>query len=455
MDIDSVLRRLNIDDLNLMQQDVVSAMFRSDDDIVVLSPTGSGKTIAYLLPLAEIISRDTGTQPLSRPEETGGNDGSPLSAVVIVPGRELAIQSERVLRDMGCGIRSMALYGGRPAMDEHRMLREVRPRIIFATPGRLNDHIDKGNIDVSTVNYLVIDEFDKCLAMGFHDEMVRAVGKMHAVKRRLLASATDAREIPEFVNMGRTLRVDYLLDDEQVPDRVAIYKVTSRQKDKLATLDGLLRSFGDDSTIVFLNYRDSVERVNGYLRAQGFTTSAFHGGMEQREREDNLYRFGNGSANILVSTDLASRGLDIPDVRNIVHYHLPQDEDSYIHRTGRTARWDKGGRAFFVLGPGESLPEYVRTKPADYRAEGLQDTPALPRMVTLYIGKGKKDRISRGDIVGFLCKTGGIENKDIGRIDVKERYAYVAVNRKVARQVILNTQGTKIKGIKTVVELVR
>ena len=440
MDIENTLQRLHIDDLNDMQKEVVTAMFRTDKDLIVLSPTGSGKTIAYLLPLAEMMDAQS----------------DKLQALVLVPGRELAVQSERVFNSMGCGMRAMALYGGRPAMDEHRQLRDVCPQIVFATPGRINDHIDKGNINMATVRYLVIDEFDKCLAMGFRDEMTRVARKLHGVRRRLLLSATDAEDdIPAFINMRNALRIDYISKDEQVPERIAIYKVRSDKKDKLDTLDSLLRTFGDESTIVFLNYRDSVERTDTFLRAKGFITSAFHGGMEQRQREDALYKFSNGSANILVGTDLASRGLDIPDVNNIVHYQLPIDEESYIHRVGRTARWDKTGRAFFILGPDEQVPQYVECAPADYQMPETLPAPALPRMVTLYIGKGKKDNISRADILGFLCKKGGVDGSCIGRIDVKERYAYAAVRRDVAQQVVNATQGEKIKGIKTLFEIVK
>ena len=440
MDLENTLRRLHIDDLNDMQKEVVTAMFRTGKDLVVLSPTGSGKTIAYLLPLAEMMDAQS----------------DKLQTLVLVPGRELAVQSERVFNSMGCGMRAMALYGGRPAMDEHRQLRDVCPQIVFATPGRINDHIDKGNVNMATVRYLVIDEFDKCLAMGFRGEMTRVLRKLHGVRRRLLLSATDADDdISTFINMRNAMRIDYISSDEQVPERIAIYKVRSDKKDKLDTLDSLLRTFGDESTIVFLNYRDSVERTDAFLRSKGFTTSAYHGGMEQRQREDALYKFSNGSANILVGTDLASRGIDIPDVSNIVHYQLPIDEESYIHRVGRTARWDKTGRAFFILGPDEQVPQYVECAPADYQMPETLPAPALPRMVTLYIGKGKKDNISRADILGFLCKKGGVDGSCIGRIDVKERYAYAAVRRDVAQQVVAATQGEKIKGIKTLFEIVK
>lgn len=440
MDLENTLNRLHIDDLNDMQKEVVSAMFRTGKDLIVLSPTGSGKTIAYLLPLAEMMDAQSDR----------------LQALVLVPGRELAVQSERVFNSMGCGMRAMALYGGRPAMDEHRQLRGVRPQIVFATPGRINDHIDKGNVSMATVRFLVIDEFDKCLAMGFRDEMMRVSSKLHGVRRRLLLSATDAEgDIPAFVNMRNAVRIDYISRDEQVPGRIAIYKVRSDKKDKLDTLERLLRTFGDESTIVFLNYRDSVERTDAFLRSKGFVTSAFHGGMEQRQREDALYKFSNGSANVLVGTDLASRGLDIPDVNNIVHYQLPVDEDSYIHRVGRTARWDKTGRAFFILGPDESVPGYVECAPSDYPMPDNPPAPALPRMVTLYIGKGKNDNISRTDILGFLCKKGGVDGSCIGRIDVKERYAYAAVMRGMAERIVSAVRGEKIKGVKTVFEIVR
>jgi superfamily II DNA/RNA helicase len=357
---------------------------------------------------------------------------------------------------MGSGIRSACCYGGRAAMDEHRKLKEVKPQIVFGTPGRLNDHLDKDNISRYGIRWLVIDEFDKCLQMGFHQEMAKLIKSLPGLQRRILLSATNAEEIPQFVNMAKkgTL-VDFLPEGEQTSERVTLYEVKSPVKDKLETLRNLLLGFGDASSIVFLNYRDSVERVNNYLREQGFTTSYFHGGMEQKEREAALYRFSNGSANVMVSTDLASRGLDIPDIANIIHYHMPESEDGYIHRVGRTARWDKQGKAFFITGPGEHIPDYVEGEVESCEPIVDGQSPSAPKMATLYIGKGKKDKVSKGDIVGFLCKIGGLRSDEIGRIDVNDRYAYVAVKREKLQQVLRQTQGEKIKGIKTIVEPVR
>lgn len=438
MDIQQILNKLGISELNEMQQHAAEAILGSDGDVVLLSPTGTGKTLAYLLPLVQLIE----------------GDGPTPQALVITPGRELALQSAQVLKSMGCGLRGMSVYGGRAAMDEHRKLKEVKPQIVFGTPGRLNDHLDKNNISRYTIRYLIIDEFDKCLEMGFQAEMEKLIKSLPGLQRRILLSATNAEEIPQFVNMSKkgTL-IDFLPEDEQTSERITLYEVHSPQKDKLETLRQLLLSFGNESSIVFLNYRESVERVDNYLREQGFVTSRFHGGLEQRQREDALYRFSNGSATVLVSTDLASRGLDIPDIQNIIHYHMPESEDGYIHRVGRTARWDKQGRAFFILGPEEQIPDYVEGDIQEFVAiESQQTKPALPKMATLYIGKGKKDKISKGDIVGFLCKSGGLRSDEIGRIDVKDRYAYVAVKREKVRQVLRETRGEKIKGIKTIVE---
>ena len=442
MDINRILAKLHITELNEMQQHAAEAILGSDGDVVLLSPTGTGKTLAYLLPLIQLLD-DTSKQ---------------VQALVVTPGRELALQSDTVLRNMGCGLRSTSCYGGRATMDEHKVLKEVCPHIVFGTPGRLNDHLDKDNISRYGIRYLVIDEFDKCLEMGFQTEMKKLIESLPGLRRRILLSATNAEEIPNFVNLRKKgTFIDFLPDDEQTSNRVTLYEVHSPQKDKLETLRQLLLSRGDESSIVFLNYRDSVERVDSYLRQQGFTISCFHGGLEQKERESALYKFSNGSANVLVSTDLASRGLDIPNIQNIIHYHLPESEEGYIHRVGRTARWDAQGQTFFILNSEEHIPAYVEGTVVPYDAVPYTDSlqPPLPRMSTLYIGKGKKDKISKGDIVGFLCKSGDLTAQDIGRIDVKDRYAYVAVKREKLQQVLRLTKGEKIKGIKTIIEPVK
>jgi superfamily II DNA/RNA helicase len=440
MNTTEILNKLGITQLNEMQEQTISAIANGSNDVVVLSPTGTGKTLAYLLPLVD------------RMLSNGIQDTSRLSLVVVVPTRELALQSLQVFKSMGTSLRAMALYGGRPTMDEHIKLRAVMPHVVFATPGRLNDHIAKDNISVADIQTLVIDEFDKCLEMGFQNEMNVLLGNLVELKQRILLSATHSEGIPYFVRMSHTKTVDFRQEEQQTSSRLDIYKVESQTKDKLPTLSSLLLSFGQQSTVVFLNHRDAVERTAQYLMQQGFVVSLMHGGLEQRQREDALYKFANGSATVLVATDLASRGLDIPDIKNIVHYHLPETSSNYIHRVGRTARWNSTGRTFFLLNPEEDIPEYVEGEVKDYIPAETNTTPPQPKMVTLYIGKGKKDKLSKGDIVGFLCKIGGLQSSEIGIITVKERYTYVAISLQRLKQVLVKTKEQKIKGMKTIVE---
>ena len=443
MDISQLIAKAGITP-NGMQTATIDAVQNGSGDVIVLSSTGTGKTLAYLLPVAAQTDTTSTT----------------LQTLVVVPGRELALQSDTVLKSIGSGIRSMACYGGRPTMDEHRLLHQQCPQIIFGTPGRINDHIAKGNIDVQRLAFLVIDEFDKCLDMGFQQEIETLLHSIPVKTRRILLSATQPEKMEATMNdysSGHKITtLDFRPDDDVATDRIKVLAVHSEEKDKLPALAQLLGQIGQESSVVFLNYRDAVERVTNYLLEQGFSAIAYHGALEQKEREEHLYLFANHSVNTLVSTNLGSRGIDIPDINNIIHYHLPESEQDYIHRIGRTARWDKTGRTFFLLGPEETLPEYVDADVEDYNlSDHADEAPTLPPMVTIYIGKGKKDKISKGDIVGFLCKCGGLQSKDIGRIDVYDNYAYVAVARLQAPKMLKKVKDQKIKGQKTIVEVHR
>ena len=358
---------MGISALSEMQEKVSQAFNQSAADIVVLSPTGTGKTLAYLLPLVESIN-------LASDE---------LQAMVIVPGRELALQSASVLASMGSGVRGYACYGGRMAMDEHREMRKVCPQIVFGTPGRLIDHLDKDNLSASAIRTLVIDEFDKCLDMGFADEMMALMHRLKEVRRHVLLSATEAYVIPQFVNMKRVSVIDYRDAHENEASRVCVQQLFSPSKDKLETLYAYLCTTDGQSTIVFANHRDSVQRIGDFLTERGFVVSIFHGGFDQQQREAALYKFSNGSANVMVCTDLASRGLDIDNIANVVHYHLPETPEAYVHRTGRTARWNAEGNSVFLLGPTETLPTYVEGAATLTLPEHLSQ-PALPRMCTIY-----------------------------------------------------------------------
>ena len=422
-----------------MQQEALAAS-RKHSHIVLLSPTGSGKTLAFLLPLVGRIN-------------TQSNE---VQAVVIVPSRELAKQTCQVLQDMRCGVRAMAVYGGRPAMDEHRSIKGILPHVIIGTPGRLNDHIGKENFLCHAVEQLVIDEFDKCLELGFRDEMHLLTSSFQNVKYQMLLSATDSPEIPQFIEMGEgSARLDFLDDEEQIPDRINVKVVQSPVKDKLDTLSRLLMMLGQQSSIIFVGYRESVDRIAQHLRKQKFFVCDFHGGMDQDLRERALFRFTSGACNIMVSTDLAARGLDIPDVDNIIHYHLPLDEQAYIHRNGRTARWDATGNAFLILNPEEHLPEYIDQQPETASLPEGEVIPITPKWESIYIGRGKKDKLSRGDIAGFMMKVGGLDKDEVGRIEVRDHHAYVSVLRSRVRELTIRVKGQKIKGMKTIIEPTR
>ena len=429
------LAQLKIESLNPMQEASIDT-WKEGKDLILLSPTGSGKTLAYLLPLLETL----------KPDVKG------VQAIVLVPSRELALQTDQVFKSMNTPYKAMSCYGGRPAMEEHRTMKGLEPSIIIGTPGRMNDHLSKQNFDASTVKTLVIDEFDKCLEFGFQEEMATVIGQLPQLKRRFLLSATDSEEIPQFTGLNHTTRLNFLNEDEPLSERIHLHKVYSPIKDKLETLYKLLCNLGSQSTLVFCNHRESVERVGKYLQSQKFPCGIFHGGMEQEDRERSLYKFRNGSCHVLISTDLAARGLDIPDIDNIVHYHLPIQEDGYIHRNGRTARWEAEGNSYIILHAEETLPAYISEEPETFSLREQTPKPSQPEFVTLYIGKGKKDKINKIDIVGFLSKKGNLGKEEIGRIDVKDHYAFVAIARKKVKQTLNLIRNEKIKGVKTRIE---
>ena len=440
METNDILKNLGLTALSEMQQNAVE-LISHNMNAVLLAPTGSGKTLAFLLPLADSIRTD--------------NDD--VQAIVLSPTRELALQTMTVLTAMKTGIRATCCYGGRPAMEEHRKIAALRPQVIIGTPGRLNDHIDKGNFSTQGVRMLVVDEFDKMFELKFQDEVENLLGKVPQKRRCVLVSATDMEEIPEFAGFSHKVPavLNWLEGDHgNVAEGISHFVVRSEQKDKLETLDHLLRTLGHEQAVVFVNYREAVERTGNWLREEGHSVSLFHGGLEQDDREAALALFRSGSVNVLVSTELSARGIDVPTLQNVIHYHLPANRESYIHRCGRTGRWENGGKSFVIVGPEESAPQYEGVEFADYVPKPPYPAPAKPEWTMLYIGRGKRDKLSKGDIVGFLCKTGGLKASDIGMIDVRERYAHVAVRSSMVKQTLHNIAGEKIKKMSTKIETI-
>ena len=338
--IQSALQNLKIESLNPMQEAALE-QGTGRKDVILLSPTGSGKTLAYLLPLLLTLKP---------------NDDS-VQVLILVPSRELALQIDTVFRSMGTSWKTCCCYGGHPIAEEKKSIAGNHPAIIIGTPGRITDHLSKGNFDPETIETLIIDEFDKSLEFGFHDEMAEIITQLPGLKKRMLLSATDAEEIPQFTGLNRTVKLDFLPEaTEEQENRLKLMKVLSPSKDKIATLYNLLCTLGSSSSIVFCNHRDAVDRVHKLLEDKKLSAERFHGGMEQPDRERALYKFRNGSCHVLISTDLAARGLDIPEIEHIIHYHLPVNEEAFTHRNGRTARWD--ATVFQLSTPLKSLLAY-------------------------------------------------------------------------------------------------
>ena len=433
--IKQIISNLNIDALNPMQHASIEAN-KNNQDVVLLSATGSGKTIAFLIPILKGLNEaDKNTQ-----------------ALIVVPSRELAMQIEKVFKAMGTGFKITSCYGGHKREIEENNLVEP-PALVVGTPGRLCDHIRRGNITVDSIETLVLDEFDKTLELGFLDEVSFIAGSLKNIRKRILTSATQSVEIPEFVGIRNAIKLDFL--GEQEVKSLSVEKVISPDKDKADTLFKLLCFLGNRSAIVFCNHREAVERVSKYLANQGIVNEFYHGAMEQQQRDSALSKFRNGTANILVTTDLASRGLDIPNIRYIIHYHLPHTEESYIHRNGRTARMDASGTVILILSEEEKLPAYVNNDIPEIQLPENSALPEKPKWSTLFIAAGKKDKVNKVDIVGFLANKGQLRQEDIGLIDVKDFFSFVAIRKSKMNHTLHLIKNERIKNKKVKIDVAK
>ncbi len=433
--IEKILSNLGIANLNEMQLAAVKTVSENNNTIL-LADTGSGKTLGFLLPFLDHVDTDkTGTQ-----------------AMIIVPSRELALQIEQVFRKLGSGLKVTTCYGGHKREIEENNLVEA-PALIIGTPGRIADHLRRNNIKPDTIEMLVLDEFDKSLELGFMEEMTFIINALKNLKKRILTSATYAVDIPSFHGFDQLVTIDFLSGN--IKPALDLKLVESADKDKLDTLVKLLCYTGNRPSIIFCNHREAVERTSALLADNRIVNVYYHGAMEQREREVALCKFRNGSANFLVTTDLAARGLDIPHIRYIIHYHLPATEDVFTHRNGRTARMEASGTAILLLGPDEKLPAYITEDISKINLEGDYPLPDKPKWITLFFGAGKKDKVNKGDIAGFLMHQGGLKKEDLGLIDVKDFFSFAAIRKSKAADVVHRIAGQKIKNKKVNIEVAR
>lgn len=429
------LRNLNIGALNDMQQASLEAIQQSNS-VILLSDTGSGKTIAFLLPLQQMLQK-----------------GSKVTqAMIITPSRELALQIDQVFKKMGTGFKVSCCYGGHAREIEENNLKQA-PALIIGTPGRLADHIRRGNITTDSIETLVLDEFDKSLEEGFEEEMSFIAGSLPALKKKILTSATEAVEVPPFLNLQDPVRINFLTGEKK--EMLAVQQVKSEDEDKKDTLFRLICKLGNRSTIVFCNQREFVEEVNNHLKDKGIVSVFYHGAMEQKDRDVALCKFRNGSSNVLVTTDLAARGLDIPNIRYIIHYQLPNSEESYTHRNGRTARMDASGTAILLIGPKEYVPPYISPEPELIGLPATAELPQKPVWTTLFVAAGKKDKVNKVDIVGFLTNKGQLKKEDVGLIEVKDFFSFVAVRKSKASHTLHLIKGEKIKGQKIKIDVAK
>ena len=417
-----LLAKLNITALNEMQEEVVLSI-SSTTNTVLLSPTGTGKTVAFLLPTIAALD----------PECTE------VQLLILVPSRELAIQIEQVIRQMGSGYKANAIYGGRPISKDKIDLAHT-PSIIIGTPGRVADHLRRETFVTSSIKTLVLDEFDKSLEVGFEIQMREILEHLQVLEKRILTSATQNIEIPSFVGVENEVTIDYL---HTKTNSLAIEIVNSKEKNKLQVLVDLLYHIGNEPGIIFCNFKNTINYVSDFLKQQHIPHGHFYGAMEQIERERALIKFRNGTHQIIIATDLAARGLDIPELNFIIHYQLPLKPEEFTHRNGRTARMNAQGTAYVLKWTGEQLPDFISSK----NILKLQDKQStiFPKWVTLYISGGRKDKISKGDIAGLFFKQGGLKSDELGVIELKQDCAFVAIPKERAISVIEKTTNTRLK----------
>lgn len=425
-----ILAKIGITTLNPMQEEALLAI-TSAPNTVLLSPTGTGKTVAFLLPTLRALDIDC----------------KHVQMIILVPSRELAIQIEQVVREMGTGYKANAVYGGRPFSKDKIELAH-NPAVLIGTPGRVADHLRRETFVVEDITTLVLDEFDKSLEIGFETEMREIIEYLPKIKKRILTSATQGIEIPKFAGVVNPLILDYL--DTQ-SSKLAIKRVVAPQKDKLETLVDLLHHIGNQPGIIFCNFKDTIQFVSEFLDDNNIPHGVFYGGLEQVDRERALIKFRNGTHQIIIATDLAARGLDIPELTFIIHYQLPLKAEEFTHRNGRTARMNAQGTAYVLQWEHEHIPDFITTK--DIVKLKDKETAIQPQWATLYVSGGRRDNISKGDLAGLFFKQGNLKSNEVGVIELKQDCAFVAVPKDKVARVIEKTNNTKLKKKKVRVTL--
>ncbi len=418
-------------------QEVSHDAIINENNVLLLSPTGSGKTLAFLLPLFELL----------QPEILS------VQCLILVPSRELGLQIEQVWKKMGTGYKVNVCYGGHSIDTEIKNLSNP-PAILIGTPGRIADHIDRGTFRLDKIQTLVLDEFDKSLQLGFHEQMSFVIGKLSKLNKRVLVSATSGIEIPKYTRVVNPLVLDFIPEHKE-ENNLSLQMIVSKDKDKLMTLFQLICSLKSEAAIIFCNHRDAAERISDTLNEKGIYATYYHGGMDQEERERALIQFRNGSMSYLITTDLAARGLDIPEMKHVIHYHLPLKEEEFTHRNGRTARMLASGTAYLIVNESEKKLDYIDYSMPVLELSSSATLPKPPQFQTIYISGGKKNKLNKIDIVGFFSQKGKLEKGDLGLIEVKDFISFAAVKYNKVKDLLRLVKDEKMKGKKFKIEVAR
>jgi ATP-dependent RNA helicase DeaD len=432
----NILLNLGIEQLNEMQVSAEEAILKNANTLL-LSPTGSGKTLAFLLPIFQLLEDQI----------------NQVQCLILVPSRELGLQIEQVWKKMGTSHKVNVCYGGHSIETEIKNLSQA-PALLIGTPGRIADHIDRGTFNPDTIQTLILDEFDKSLQLGFHEQMSFIMQRLPKLNKRVLVSATSDIEIPKYTRVVNPTILDFIPSESEATN-LTTKMVVSKEKDKLNSLFNLICSLKSEQAIIFCNHRDAAERISDTLNEKSIYATYYHGGMDQDERERALIQFRNGSVSYLITTDLAARGLDIPEMKHVIHYHLPAKEDEFTHRNGRTARMLASGTAYIIIHESEKQLDYIDYKMSVLNVENATKLPKAPEFQTIYISGGKKTKLNKIDIVGFFSQKGKLEKGDLGLIEVKDFISFAAVKSNKVKDFLANIRDEKMKGKKFKIEVAR
>jgi ATP-independent RNA helicase DbpA len=410
------------------------------DDLIVQARTGSGKTAVFamaLLARLDLTSRDT-------------------QALVLCPTRELSIQVSTELRRIvrhQQNVTLATLYGGQ-AIDLQKQALKKGAQIVVGTPGRVADLVEKGTLILRGLSMLVLDEADRMLDMGFIKELKQITRVLPQNRQTLLFSATFPENIQELSSHLQREPARITVDEAEASADIEQHIYRCNPEEKLEGLKKLLLEHQPATAVIFCNFKQSTLDVRAFLRNAGFSAVALNGDLDQRHREDILILFKHQSCSVLIATDVAARGLDIQDLPLVINYELPSGADTYVHRIGRTGRAGKRGVALSLCGEREQgkLTQINAYQKSALKAESLETirpkSTKLPpaQYVTFSISGGRKAKVRAGDILGALTGEGGIEGAQVGKIDVMDFMAYVAVQRAAATRAERMLSGSKIKG---------